>query len=364
MKQKGFIKLSRGYFEDFLWNEARVYSRAEAWLDLIQMARFEASTEIINGKVIELQRGEIPVSRRFLELRWNWGSTKVSNFLDTLTKSGRINQDQPKGQTIIKLINYDVYNNTQTTDEPQNKPSTNHRQTTNKPPTNQNKEYKELKESKKDVLLEKEPKQTPEEIFDFEKVWNSFEGKKNSYEKDLKKFNEKTEGFKIDFRKLFYEAKKAKNIYFQTWINDIFPKSSKKVAKKKVSEIPSFEEFWEYTEKYIITKNLGPPENWKIPIEAKFNAWNENNWKDGNGKQIQNWKTKIQNTIPFLRPIKNNGQFNNQKTNDGFSGNSGNPYGSQNGKISARTILAQRLGSKTSGNNESGNITIDAEVVE
>jgi hypothetical protein len=121
----GFIKINRKFFDNFLWNEARVYSKAEAWLDMIRMARFEASTEIINGKVIELQRGEIPASRRFLELRWNWGSSKVSNFMKTLSKMGMINQRQTAGQTIVRLVNYGLYNDRQTTDEPPSEPPTN-----------------------------------------------------------------------------------------------------------------------------------------------------------------------------------------------------------------------------------------------
>ena len=94
MCNQGFIKLSRKYFDNFLWKEPRVYSKAEAWLDLIESARFEASTEIINNRVIEVHRGEIPASRRFLEERWKWGSTKVANFIDILTKKGMINQRQ------------------------------------------------------------------------------------------------------------------------------------------------------------------------------------------------------------------------------------------------------------------------------
>lgn len=142
MSNKGFIKLNRGIFDNFLWNEAREFSKAEAWIDLIQLARFEASTEIINGKAIELQRGEIPASRRYLELRWNWGSTKVSNFLRNLTQMNMIKQRHVNGQTIVLLVKYVVYNDTQTTDKPQ----TNQRQTNDKPTANQYKEYKEYKE--------------------------------------------------------------------------------------------------------------------------------------------------------------------------------------------------------------------------
>lgn len=148
MRDQGFIKLSRKFFENALWKEHRQYSRSEAWLDLIQMAGFEDSKYILNNRAIEVQRGEIVASRRFLENRWLWGSTKVTNFLDYLKKEGMINQRQTNGQTIITLCNYDTYNTRQTSDDVENKPATNHRQTRGKPPTNQNKEYKESKEGK------------------------------------------------------------------------------------------------------------------------------------------------------------------------------------------------------------------------
>ena len=148
MRDQGFIKLSRKFFENALWKEHRQYSRSEAWLDLIQMAGFEDSKYILNNRAIEVQRGEIVASRRFLENRWLWGSTKVTNFLDYLKKEGMINQRQTNGQTIITLCNYDTYNTRQTIDDVENKPATNQRQTRGKPPTNQNKEYKESKEGK------------------------------------------------------------------------------------------------------------------------------------------------------------------------------------------------------------------------
>jgi hypothetical protein len=53
---------------NFLWNETRIYSRVEAWIDLIQIAKYELLNEIIKGVLIEIQRGGLPVSRWFLEL--------------------------------------------------------------------------------------------------------------------------------------------------------------------------------------------------------------------------------------------------------------------------------------------------------
>lgn len=148
MGDQGFIKLSRKFFKNPLWKEPRRYSRSEAWLDLIFMARFEDSQQILRNRVIEVQRGEIIASRRFLEERWSWGSTKVVNFLNYLQNNSMINQRQTSGQTIIILCNYDTYNPPQTSEYCKNKPATNQRQTSGKPVTNQNKEYKEREESK------------------------------------------------------------------------------------------------------------------------------------------------------------------------------------------------------------------------
>lgn len=39
-------------------------------------------------------------------------------------------------------------------------------------------------------------------------------------------------------------------------------------------------------------------------IEVKYDAWKESGWKDGHGAKIKNWKTKLANTLPFLKSIK------------------------------------------------------------
>ncbi|AQX52450.1 hypothetical protein [Elizabethkingia anophelis] len=219
MSKGGFVKLDRGIFKNFLWNEAREFSKAEAWIDLIQLARFEASTEVINGKVIELQRGEIPASRRYLELRWSWGSTKVSNFLKTLAQMKMINQRQTGGQTIISLVKYSIYNDTQTTDKPQSEPQTNQTQTSDKPEANQNKEYKEVKESKEDnILLGKESKVENQDFLSSQDNSNPKlpeepeEGKeKSSAKKESEKFFSKR-----DFKKRLIELG-AEEIHIDDW---------------------------------------------------------------------------------------------------------------------------------------------------
>lgn len=123
---EGFIPISRKLFNNFLWKEDREFSRAEAWLDLLQLARFEANStkEIIKGKVIEYGRGERPLSLRLLADRWKWSKNRVDKFLDLLVSERMITKRTANGttngteqgtangtrQTVITICNYESYN--------------------------------------------------------------------------------------------------------------------------------------------------------------------------------------------------------------------------------------------------------------
>lgn len=123
---EGFIPISRKLFNNFLWMENREFSRAEAWIDLLQLARFEANStkEIINGRVIEYERGERPLSLRLLADRWKWSKNRVDKFLDLLVSEHMITKRTTQGttvrtdsgtacgtkQTIITICNYETYN--------------------------------------------------------------------------------------------------------------------------------------------------------------------------------------------------------------------------------------------------------------
>ena len=114
--KEGYIPISRKLFESLWWLEEREFSKAEAWLDMIQSARFEASsTKLLLGcKVIEIGRGEFPATIRFLAKRWGWNKNRVDRFLKLLISENMITTRTASGtsQTIIKLCNYDDYNPT------------------------------------------------------------------------------------------------------------------------------------------------------------------------------------------------------------------------------------------------------------
>lgn len=109
-----YIPLSRKSFDHAFWKESREYSRFEAWLDLLQSARFdEAETGgMIGGSFVKWKRGELPASLRFLAERWKWSKNKVDCFLKVLVLEQMIVKRTAVGttQTIITICKYESYN--------------------------------------------------------------------------------------------------------------------------------------------------------------------------------------------------------------------------------------------------------------
>jgi len=113
-RKLAFVKIDRKFFTcNRYWNQKREYSYAEAWIDLIQSARFEADPLRIvlpNGKTIKIERGEMHGSLRFLGNRWGWSKNKVSKFLNENIDDGAIALRSENGESIITLTNYEKYN--------------------------------------------------------------------------------------------------------------------------------------------------------------------------------------------------------------------------------------------------------------
>lgn len=117
--EKGFIMLSRKFFSNRIWEAARTFSECEAWLDLIQSARFEATDtiECIGGREISYGRGQYPASIRFLAKKWSWSERTVRTFLSKLTKEKMITTDNSQGMNVITLCKYNEYNGSGTAND-------------------------------------------------------------------------------------------------------------------------------------------------------------------------------------------------------------------------------------------------------
>jgi len=108
--QTGYLMLQRRFFSHWLWEEKRSLSKAEAFLDLLQLAAFAPTKRMISGALIELDEGEVAASIRYLSARWMWGKDKVAGFMKILESDGIIRRQTRQGETVVTLCNYKDYN--------------------------------------------------------------------------------------------------------------------------------------------------------------------------------------------------------------------------------------------------------------
>lgn len=80
---------------------------------------------------------------------------------------------------------------------------------------------------------------------------------------------------------------------------------NEKNEENEKTDIPAREDFVEYGLSLV-----GNNKGYEFTLNAKFDSWVENKWRDGKGQKIKNWKTKLANTIPYLKPMAQPNELN------------------------------------------------------
>lgn len=77
---------------------------------------------------------------------------------------------------------------------------------------------------------------------------------------------------------------------------EVFLNSLKNGGKEKsvVNKIPSFEDFLSYALER-------EPLICEVSLKNKYDSWVVNNWRDGNDNKISNWKSKLINTLQYIK---------------------------------------------------------------
>ena len=103
---RGYIRLWRKFAEHEFWREKRIYSRAEAWIDIMAfLARGTANAE--------MDRGQFLGSVRHLAQKWRWSKSAVHRFLEDLEARGMIRSlGHQMGQQLghFSVCEYSTYN--------------------------------------------------------------------------------------------------------------------------------------------------------------------------------------------------------------------------------------------------------------
>lgn len=105
----GWIKMHRKLKKHWLFQEKRVYSKLEAWIDLLLRASYQDEKKMFNNKIVPLKRGQLVTSIRCLANDWDWSKKKVQSYLQLLVDDGMITVTSDKDKTIIEINQYDCY---------------------------------------------------------------------------------------------------------------------------------------------------------------------------------------------------------------------------------------------------------------
>ncbi|WP_042454620.1 hypothetical protein [Neobacillus dielmonensis] len=141
---QGWIKLHRQIQDHWLYKEKRIFSKYEAWIDLLMMASHKDTKFIHGNELIELERGSFVTSELKLMDRWKWGKSKLRGFLEILEKDGMIVKKSDHKKTMITICKYSVYHDSET----KNRPKVDYEQTVGRPLADT---IKNVKNDKKDI---------------------------------------------------------------------------------------------------------------------------------------------------------------------------------------------------------------------
>ncbi len=108
----GYIMLHRKLEGNFLYTENRVFSKCEAWIDMLLKVQWNPEPQeiMIGMDVLTCNRGESLKSLVTWGDRWNWSKSKVSRFFVLLKKKGMIEVSSEVKTTRITICNFDTYN--------------------------------------------------------------------------------------------------------------------------------------------------------------------------------------------------------------------------------------------------------------
>ena len=117
-----------------------------------------------------------------------------------------------------------------------------------------------------------------------------------SVERRLKERDERSQKARQSVLKRWNKLKEDTNVLQSQYESNTIKEIKGKEIKG--NEIPDFNSFLKYAIKQKPNVDIES-------IKFKYESWKENNWKDGFGNEIINWKNKLLNTLPHIKEKQN-----------------------------------------------------------
>lgn len=128
MSERGYFFLDRGIWDHPLFAR-EAFTEREAWLWMISAAAWKGMRVRAGRKIVDLKRGQLVFSERFMATKWRWSKTSVRRFIERLKSEAMVSALADRDATLITICNYDKYQLPRTTEGPQSGPLKDHSRT-------------------------------------------------------------------------------------------------------------------------------------------------------------------------------------------------------------------------------------------
>ena len=113
MSERGVFAIDRGLFDHERFTD-EPFTEREAWMWMIGQAAFKPYRKRVGSIVVNLQRGQMAHSLRFMAEKWKWAEPRVRRFLSKLKgcppkSDALIDARTDAGVTVISICKYDAY---------------------------------------------------------------------------------------------------------------------------------------------------------------------------------------------------------------------------------------------------------------
>lgn len=159
---EGWIKLHRRITESGFWTDSYA---VHLWIHLIITATYSPKKTLFNGKIVELQQGQLITGRKKLSAETGISEQIIRKWLELFEINQQITIEKTNAGSCISIVNYKIY---QQDNQQKQKKLTNDQPTINQQPTTikRNKEEEELNNDKKGVFTPPTPDQVRDYFFE------------------------------------------------------------------------------------------------------------------------------------------------------------------------------------------------------
>ena len=105
----GYVRIPRGLFDNPELASNAPLSRHECWLWMLENAAYVDHRKRVGVAIVDLRRGQLAGSSRFLAVAWRWEESRVRRFLTRLKAAAMITAETAAGITIITICNYEIF---------------------------------------------------------------------------------------------------------------------------------------------------------------------------------------------------------------------------------------------------------------